>query len=162
MGVAGHLYVLQVLQGHRASFRCEDAAQRLAAQHVEHLKVQEVWHVNPLSRLLDPFPDGLGVRTGIQEDRNYGRSVEDDQRPLAEVARIIGITHPTNCYLRRLVQLHRFPTAQAFHHLAQCRLLRYLLDLGEQVIGEGHSSLRGPDLQLCVQIVWNVSYLDHL
>jgi len=67
MRVAGNLYVLQILQGRHASFRGEDAAQRLATQHVEHLKVQKVWHVNALSRSLNPSSDGLGRRPRIQE-----------------------------------------------------------------------------------------------
>ncbi len=60
MGVAGYLYALQVSQGHRALVFSEDVAQRLKVQHAEYLDVQEVRHVNGLSRALDPFPDRLG------------------------------------------------------------------------------------------------------
>ena len=131
MGVAGHIYVFQVLQSRCASFLGEDAARRLAAQHVEHLNIQKVQHVNAFSRALDPFPNRLGVRPRVQEDRNHGGGVQDDQRPLAEFARLVGVSHPADRDLRRLVQLNRFLVTQTLHHLAQGRLLGCLLYLGE-------------------------------
>ena len=143
MGVAGYLYALQVSQGHRALVFSEDVAQRLKVQHAEYLDVQEVRHVNGLSRALDPFPDRLGGWPGIQEDPNHGGGVQDDQRLLAEVARVVGVSHPADRDLRRLVQLNRFPATQTLHHLAQGRILGYLLDLGEQIVRERHPETRG-------------------
>ena len=93
MAVAGHIYVFQVLQSRCASFLGGDAAQRLTVQHVEHLDIQKVQHVNAFSRALDPFPNRLGVRPRVQEDRNHGGGVQDDQRPLAEFARLVGVSH---------------------------------------------------------------------
>jgi hypothetical protein len=59
--------------------------------------------VNALSRALDPVPNRLGVRIGVQEDRTHGGGVQDDQRLLAETARVVGVSHPADRDLRWLV-----------------------------------------------------------
>jgi hypothetical protein len=80
----------------------ESAVQSVVSQHVHHLDFEEVWHVQALVRPIHPLPDARRVRTEIQQ-HGVRRGVEDDHGRLAEVAGLVGVPHPTDDHLRRLV-----------------------------------------------------------
>ena len=59
--------------------------------------------MNAFVRSFDPFPDVLGFGTGVQQNSDYHRGVENEQRQLSQVSRVVSIPHSTDRYLRRFI-----------------------------------------------------------
>ena len=78
----------------------------MPTQCVQYLDVEEMRNVHAYSCPSHPLADNRRGTIEIQEHGDRGRSVEDDQKPSAEVAWIVGVPHSTCGDLRRLVQLH--------------------------------------------------------
>jgi len=62
-------------------------------------------NVEALARSFYPLPQALGLLARTEEHGYYRRGIEDYQRLLAEVARIVGVPEPTYRHVRRLVKL---------------------------------------------------------
>ena len=103
----------------------------MATQRAEHLDIQKVGHVNAFARILNSFPYELCIRLLLQKDGNYGRGVEDDQGPLAEVARVVSVPYPPDSHLRRLVYFDWLELRYLLEPLLHGWFSGYLLYLGE-------------------------------
>lgn len=106
----------------------------MAANRVKHLDVEEVWDVQTSTRPSDSLADACRATIEVQEHGDRSGSIKDDQKPLAEVARVVGVSHPSYGDLGRLVGLHRLVMLHHLQPLLHSRLLSHLLYLGEQVI----------------------------
>jgi hypothetical protein len=105
----------------------EPTARGIAPQCVNHLDLEEVRHVQAAVRPIHPLSDARRARAKVQQHRYGRRGVQDDQRRLTEVTGVVGVAHPAEDHLRRLVYLDRLPAAYALQSLLHRRLLGQLL-----------------------------------
>lgn len=134
----------------------------MASQDLKYLDLEEMRHVQRHVRPRDPTPDTRGLSTHIQQHGDRRRGVQDDQRPSAEIARIIRVSQAPDRCVRRFIQLDRLVLRDALHQLPKGRFLGHLLYLRKQIIRQRHPCPGCPNFQLAVQIVGYVSDLDHL
>jgi len=159
--VTDRFYILEEIQDEPALFLGQVSTKRVTSQYMEHLYVKEVRDVH-LFGLPEPTPYAGGALPEVKKHRHRRRSVNDDHKTLLYVARVVGVPHPADRDLRRLVYFDWLELRYLFEPLLHGWFSGYLLYLGEQVVGEGHAEARSPYLQRPVQLVGDVADLDHL
>ena len=126
-------YVQKVLESFVAPGTRNLLTKGMAPQTVKHLDVEQVRRVQALAGASQPVAYGCR-RPQPEQPSQRRRSIEDDQGPSAEIARIVCVPQASDRYVRRFIQLDRLAPRQALHKLLKSRLLGHLLYLREQVV----------------------------
>ena len=91
MRVKSKAQVRKVLQNLVAPRTRQTATQRVATQNVKHLNVEQMRRVQALAGTPEPPTDRGGCRYRPENPGHCRRGVKDDQKPSAEVARIVRV-----------------------------------------------------------------------
>ena len=115
------------------SLRRNGAAEAETPQGMQYFDLEKVRYVRGFARTRDPLADNFDLRSDVQQNGDPSRRVDDDQRPLTEVAWIVRVAHSMDGYVRRPVQLDRRIVPEPLHQLGGGRPC-HALYLGEQII----------------------------